>query len=165
MPQALRPNSDIDSVWSCSTGSSRYACIDEDPYSDTDYIYQATTSNIQTIGLSPGETPANRLNHTLRFRVRGESRSGSLNAYLYQGSTLIKAWTNGNLYYFSFSTSWAEKTATLTESEAQAITDYSQLRLKFGASNQTARISWVAFEIPDAAAGGPEICLEMGCAA
>lgn len=48
----LRPTSDVDSNWTCSTGTSRYALVDDTPPDSSTYISTTTASQAQTFGLT-----------------------------------------------------------------------------------------------------------------
>lgn len=158
MTQYMRPCSDINTQWSCSTGSLRYACIDEETYSDTDYIAALMNGDYQECKLS---TPANTPNTgtgILRFRAKkSSSGTGSITVSIRVGSTVIK--TSSAL---AMTTSYAEYTVSLTESEMSDITDWTNVRVRFlsTTSSNTNYVSWAVLEVPN---GALSIGLEMGC--
>jgi len=158
MSQILRPISDINSQWTCSTGSLRYACIDEETYSDADYISASVDSWYQECKLS---TPTNIPNAgigILRFRAKkANANSASITVSIRVGSAVIK--TSAAL---TMTTSYAEYTVSLTESEMSNITDWTDVRVGFLSTTSSSGnyVSWAVFEIPDAPI---TVGLEMGC--
>ena len=160
MSQLLRPISDINSAWTCSTGSNRYACIDEETYSDSDYIYTSGT-NDQECKLSEPISSPEAGTGTLRFRGKKSNsiQPLSIGIVIMNGSTIIKSST------FSMTTSYTGKTLSLTEAEMANITDWSDVSVIFyssaAVSTNKAYVSWVEFEVPDGASNNTG--LEMGC--
>jgi hypothetical protein len=127
MAQFLRPASDVsDGAWVPSAGADLFATIDESSASDADYDYTESASPF-TVGLSSGTDPASSANHTVRYRAAG---NGALNLVvtLLQTATPIATWTET-----AASASFTDYSHTLSSGEADAITDYSALRLKFEA--------------------------------
>jgi len=154
MSQFMRPSADINTGWSCSTGTSRYALIDEATYDDADCI-QGTTDAYQECRLStPADTPASG---TCTLRYRGKKSTTNINSFtmeVRQGSSVIASLTTipatfvFNQYTKTFNTS--------------SITDWSDVRVRFTIDVSGVcgvAVSWVELEIPDPpiAAG-----LEMG---
>ena len=122
--QKLAPVSDVsDGAWLPSTGADLYATLDEDLYSDTDYIY-ATSATTCTLALASGSDPASSTGHILRYRLL--AGSGSISVVLKQGTSTIASWGPHSL------TGSAQDFAqTLTGGQADSITDYSALRVEF----------------------------------
>jgi len=84
------------------------------------------------VGLSYLPTPPSRTGHKVHVYARKSSSGGryvDLYVYLYQGSTLIAqaSWNN-------ISENWSDYVLELSESQANAITDYSNLRVTVTAS-------------------------------
>jgi hypothetical protein len=76
--------------------------------------------------------------------------SFDLTVKLMQGTTVIASWTHLNV-----TGTWTQQNQTLTSAQANAITDYTDLRLQFIATTgvmMTGMVSWAEMEIPDAAA-------------
>lgn len=122
----LRPSADISTgSWTPSTGTTLYTTLDEISASDTDYIQTSTASSCE-IKLAAGATPSNRDNHTIRYRVL--AGSGTLTAVLKCGSTTIKSWNH------TLTGSAQDISNALTNAEASAITDYTDLRVTFTSS-------------------------------
>ena len=126
-PQKLAPVSDVAAgSWLPSSGSDLYAMVDETAYSDADYIY-ATSATTCTLALASGSDPNSSAGHILRYRLL----PGSVNVAvtLKQGTTTIASWGPHAL------TGVAQDFAqTLTGGQADAITDYSALRVEITAS-------------------------------
>jgi hypothetical protein len=98
--------------------------LDEATASDVDYI-GTTTASTAEIALGDGLDPLSSAGHVVRFRAKGV---GTLLVSLYQGTTLIASYTptlTGAFQTFSF---------TLSGAEADSITNYGDLRLKFASS-------------------------------
>jgi hypothetical protein len=122
-----RPDADItDGAWLPSTGSDLYSMLDEVTYDDTDYIYTASASTCE-IRLSDPTDPGTSNGQILRYRAKSEDTS-TLVAKLMQGSTTIATRT-----HTSVPGTWTEYTMTLTSGECDAITDYTDLRVKLEA--------------------------------
>ena len=158
MAQFGRPNSDITTTnWSTSSGSGTLAShIDETTFSDTDYILTTTDDASCEVALSSVTDPAVSTGHIVRWRWRvanaggGGERGG---AFLVQGAT-TKA-TLATSYNLN-RTAYDAMSYTLTGTEADSITDYSDLRLRFTAeilgASEELRVSWAEMEVPDAGA-------------
>lgn len=124
-----RPIEDISAgAWLPSTGIDLYATIDEEVASDTDYNYTTSTSTFE-VKLTALADPAKSTGHTIYFRVpAGFSPAGTLKVSLREGaSTEIAVAHNGTVaadttYNYS-----------LSGAEADSITDYTDLRLRFEA--------------------------------
>lgn len=160
MSQFMRPNSDIAeySLWGPSTGVTCYGCIDEESYSDSDYISVALTNKIQMCGLStPGDTPGSG-GGTLRYRAKAGSSGKVVIVRVYCGGTQIKSVSQ------SLTTSYATYTLSLSEAEMANITDWTTVRVYMATDGSfgTRYVSWVEFEVPDEAASVIGLGLEMG---
>jgi len=112
-------------------GSSLYPAIDETDANDTDYIKSSELTTGQTdtceIRLSSIGDAGESLAHfpAYRFRKQG-SASGNLTVGLYDGATLIAEWE-----YTNVSSGWVTVQPTLTTAQANAISAYNNLRLRF----------------------------------
>lgn len=154
MAQFARPDSDVDAgAWTYSTGATLFGCIDETSYDEADYI-QLNNSAGSTceLGLSNVTDPASSTGHIIRVRAR-KVGTGTITctAYLFQGATQKATFS------VTVGTSFATTEYTLTSGEADSISDYNDLRLKFtGVCNAAARyilVAWAEFEVPAAASG------------
>lgn len=122
--QKLRPTSDISAgSWTPSTGATLYGVIDETTANDTDYI-STTTSSTCEVRFEAGGDPVSSVGHIIRFRAKALT---SLTAYLYQNTTLISTFVATGIS----NTVYQDFTWTLSESEANSITDYTNLRVRF----------------------------------
>jgi len=146
MPQFARPDADIvDGAWVKSTGGNvdMFTMIDEATPDDVDYIQSelAPAASAYAVRLSDVEDPLSDANHVVRYRYRKDAAGGAtigVTVQLRQGyvnessqGTLIHSEVHANV-----GETWTAGTFTLTAPEAQAITDYSDLQLRFVA-NQT----------------------------
>ena len=156
MAQYARPDSDVQTTnWNSSTGGVFYGCIDEVTPSDSDYVYtDAMATNTLIVGLSDVTDPSSSINHTIRFRAKSANASKgpeSCECELYEGSTKIAAMGAQALTRDTYNTFQY----TLTEAEANAIGDYTALRLHFtpdpgSGTNDEIHVSWAEFEVPTA---------------
>jgi len=147
--QYARPDADITlGSW---TTSPLWSKIDETSFDDADFIHSTgageTFSEIRTADVTD---PVSSTGHILRFRMKGTGSGAAetVNMQLYQGATL-KAQTGVQSSRGSFAT----KTYTLSGTEANSITDYTDLRFRFvpvHADAESVDVSWAEFEIPSA---------------
>jgi hypothetical protein len=176
MSQILIPTSDVaNSNIRYSSGTSAYALLNTGYTSG--YIYGPAASETYDSGYAtmhitdPAGTPGAGDVILSGYVKSSSSGRGTVTLSLYQGTTLIAGVTLSSL-----TTSFANRTYTLTSAEKAAITNWADLRIKVtvvhnyyksGDSNiqYDTYCAYCQLEVPDAAAGGPEICLEMGCAA
>lgn len=158
MAQFFRPIQDI----SVTSITGNYTTIDESVASDTDFLYSANgISTTYECLLTSLNAPSLKTGHLFRYRI-SRTNNGVLNTSgtassvvtsLYQGTTLIASDTSKT------AGAWTSYTFTLSEAQAQTITDYSDLRLRFaitGGGGSTANkrglgISWAELETPNAA--------------
>jgi hypothetical protein len=143
MAQFGRPSTDTtnDGAWTDQGGgsSSIFATIDETSESDADYIRTAVapTSDVYVTKLTNLEDPVSSSGHIIRWR-RGKDASGGATVnetvqlrqgYTNEGSpgTLIATGASAAATPDSFTTT----TYTLSGAEADAITDYTSLYLRF----------------------------------
>ena len=162
MTQYARPDSDVSAgswVNQAGSGSNLFQSIDEaDGENDSDYVIStddSSSSDTMEVGLSDIPDPQSSSSHIVHYRAKGSDPSGSygipsLTVSLRQGSTQIATATNSSL-----TTSFVNYTFTLSSSEANAITDYSDLRIRFvrasgGSASETNLVSEAWFETPTA---------------
>ena len=163
MAQYARPDSDIfvdffgAYGWFAYTGSDLYAMIDEEVTDDTDYA-RCRGSDAESgyryykLGLSDIVEPSDKSTLIIRVRVANASDPGDLR--LYEGSTLIKRF-NGTGAGFGTG-SKRNIDFAIPESDAENITDYTDLNLWIGIDNDsydTAYIYQVYLEAGDASGG------------
>lgn len=126
--QILHPNADVSAgAWRPSVGSDMYSVINDSL--DADYVNLADADgDTFEVALQDGVDPASSSGHVVSYRLRG--RGGQITVSLRQGSsTEIAAWTH-DVAPGTFGTF----VQTLSGGEADAITDYSDLRLRFVAA-------------------------------
>ena len=158
MAQFLRPDGNV--TQSGFTGG--FAEIDEASASDSDFAYGANnTAATLEVSLSNATDPVSSSNHVVRYRVAktnngtvdGGGNAVTVTAHLYQGTTLIASDTARTA-----TGTWTAYSFTLTGTQADAITDYNDLRLRFtttasGGGPSVRRggaVSWAELEVPDA---------------
>lgn len=162
--QFARPDSDItkDNWVDTAGGNSNgilYDEIDEVTQNDADYSTSGPISLLDTtetweVGLSDVIDPQTSSNHVVKYAY-GKSASGgvqiNLTVSLMQGGTTIASWSHNNI-----GNGFTLATQTLSAAQADSITNYSDLRLRFvatyasGIAARSAQISWAEFDVPPA---------------
>ena len=154
-PQFARPSSDARvGRWSSTP---LWQKLDEENRNDSDFITSPmdpeSPSNDVEIGLAAVTDPESSSGHVVRytFRETGEEGTGpDLTVELRQGSTVIASWNEGNIA----DAPWTLRERTLTSAQADAITDYSNLRIRYRATtideDEQVDWSWAEFEVPSA---------------
>lgn len=165
--QYSRPSADLTiGLWTDNGGGSTniYLAIDEVTASDTDYIQSKDIKLSQTdtadIRLSSVTDPQSSTGHIVRYRYQADGNAGNpmnLTVELREGDS-----TTSNLIasqaHSSIPVGWTDGSFTLTTTEADNITNYGNLFLRFVASaggggvKRRAQVSWAEFEVPDAPA-------------
>lgn len=159
MAQFSRPDADVQqNGWTLNGGPSTvFECIDGVSASDSDYIEADTTSDgIAEVDISTVTDPVSNINHTVRVRMQNTGGGGAperIDVHLYEGGTL-RATPFAN---FATADAFNTETYTLTTGEADSITSYSTLRLRFTPTalggGETIQVSWAEFEVPDVSGG------------
>jgi hypothetical protein len=160
MAQYLRPASDEDISGFAPFGgpTTCWECIDGQYPVITQYIYGDANGEYAQVGLSAGDDPEVGTGHIVRWywaSIRDSTPPEKGSIYLYQGvSTIIATCASAA----TLPLSWTADSYTLSESEANAITDYSALQLRFYVdsvgSAERVCIAWAELEIPDAPVAG-----------
>lgn len=161
MVQIARPDSDISTGGWEPQGSTAettlWESLDEVSANDgTDYIEALNGENITCeVGLDNSITdPGGNTGYFLRCRMQGKGSGGPerVSIALFEGAT--QRAISGN---FANRDSWADKFYELTTGEADAITAFTDLRIKLTSSNLGATedmwITQAFFEVPDAGGG------------
>lgn len=131
--QFAAPDSDVSNAGSWTT-SPLFEKVDETPLSDSDFISSpsAPSNAACVLGIANVTDPAVNTGHKLRIRYR-KAAAGShrmdLAYRLLQGATEIAAWSAADI-----ATAFATTEQTLTGTQADAITDYSDLRVELSAN-------------------------------
>jgi len=156
MAQYARPSSDIQTTnWNNSGVGAYYQDIDEVTPSDSDYVYtNAMAETALIVGLNAVNDPGSSTNHIIRFRAKSAKASKgpeSCECVLYQGTTQIATTGVQTLTRDAYNSFQYE----LSPAEADAITDYSALRLHFipspgSGKDDEIHVSWAEFQVPDA---------------
>lgn len=137
MAQFARPDSDVTRTgWVEDDGVSVdiFDQIDEAVADDNDYVKSPTPpgTNEYEAGLSNVTDPVSSTGHTMRWRRRnGVSGGAAINLVvrLLQGTTQITSQSDNTL-----PSTFTTQTYVLSGAEADAITDYTDLRMEFVAS-------------------------------
>jgi hypothetical protein len=128
-PQIIVPTADIAAgAWLGDPNADLYANLDETAASDADFIHVGATGSVCEVSLQAAADPAVSTGHTVRYRAKGDG-STDLIVKLVQGTTVIASWTETNVP--ATETGYQH---TLTGTEADSITNYSDLRLRFEAA-------------------------------
>ncbi len=129
----IRPDGDISGAWSPSSGGDLFAMIDESPVDDADYIESAETpvNQVAEVTLGNCTDPLKSDGHMVRYRYHKGQGGGQvdLTVLLLQGGTTIATFSHTNI-----PTAVTEAFQALSAAQADAITDYSDLRLRFTAN-------------------------------
>jgi hypothetical protein len=122
----LRPIADTSNgAWTASSGSDRFAMIDESATNDADYITVSTASTYKA-RLTTVSDPGVDTDHSVVVRAKGDG-SSQLTIALVQGDPTETAIASTTV---TPTTSYANYTLTVTSGQAANITDYSLLYLK-----------------------------------
>lgn len=137
-----------------------FADISEAPANDATFLASPagpTSANIYEVSLGNVEAPYTRTGIVVRYRyAKSGNNSGkttNLTVELRQGATVIASKAHTNIPGVSGS-GWQAGSFTLTTTQANAITDFADLRLRFvpsssgGGQSRKAQISWAEFEFP-----------------
>lgn len=134
MTQVALPQVDVAAgSWIPSGAGSLSSQIDEAVANDADFIYSSNSpsvADISEVKLGTISDPGVDTGHIVRYRYKKSATGGDsidLTVRLMQGGTEIASWTHSNI---DAVTTAAQ---TLTSGQAAAITDYSNLRLRFEA--------------------------------
>jgi len=167
MTQYARPDADVsnDGSWAnASAGSELYSSIDESSTNDSDYVTTMPSSGAETfvVTLSNVSDPSSAADHKVYYRASDDSDgNGRITATLKQGSTSIASSTNN-----SISSSVTAYNFTLSSTEANNISDYSDLKLSLAGDDPDSmslniKITQAWFECPDASAGADAVPVSL----
>lgn len=135
-PQKLRPTSDISvGTWVPipSSPTTLYDKLDEVVADDADYIQSSlspVSADICEVKFGAGQDPASSIGHILRYRYKKDATGGDridLTVRLMQGATEIANWVHTNIDAVT------QGQQTLTGTQADSITDYTNLRVRMEA--------------------------------
>jgi hypothetical protein len=135
--QFARPDGDVSAgTW---TATPLFSKVDDDPADDGDFITSASApvNDICELSLSNVDDPFASTGHILRVRRKKSAESTNqmdMRYRLLQGATEIASWTDDTNVS---ETAFAAAERTLTGGEADAITDYTNLRVEIRANQVT----------------------------
>lgn len=112
--------------WVASSGTNLRDMVDETAASDSDYIYTESVGGTVDLPFQYALDPATPNKHVVRYRIKGDGTSGMTVALRQGTSSTIASWTHDPV-----STSFTTYEQTLSSSEADSITDYTDLRIRF----------------------------------
>lgn len=125
--QSAAPIADISAgAWVPSTGGSLYAMLDEAAADDGDYITAPVANSVAEVRLASMNDPLASSSHTLRYRMMSPV-SASIRITIMQGAVQIAQWTEAT------TPALTTYSHTLSGAEADAITDYNNLRVRLEA--------------------------------
>lgn len=109
------------------------------------------STSVARISLAPGSTPITRTGHYIKARARATGGAGTLRAALYEGA----ANRSGDLESTALTGSLAEYSLFIPDANAEDITDYSDLEIRFWGYSAvenaiTVEIDQLWLEIPGA---------------
>jgi hypothetical protein len=120
--QLLVPASDITTgTWAPSTGATLFGVLDETTADSADYIFTTANSDYAEVKLNSATDPLVSTGHILNYWI--EPGSGSITVALKQGATTIASWTH------TLTGSVQNISQTLTGTQADSITDYTDIRV------------------------------------
>lgn len=155
-----------------SLGVDLHTAIDETPANDADFIrgpieLLAATHTCE-VGLGNVTDPAVSTGHVVSYRYEKSAANEQvvdLIVRLVQGTTVIATWT-----HLAIANGWTAASQTLTGPQADAINDYTDLRLRFsqvtaiGLIARRARVSWAQFCVPIESGVVVQVAIEVDAA-
>ena len=146
-----RPNSTISAgSWTAVGAPQLWQTVDEvTANDDTDYA-EAAVNTTAEFGLSSVPDPGVSTGHIVRWRYKpaGAGTGEYIVVNLYQGATLIRS--SGNIS--GTRGVYNDASFTLTNAEADSITNYGDLRLMINTTNlgggESMRVTWLELEVP-----------------
>lgn len=165
MVQFARPdNDDAIGSWTDEAAGTTdiYTGIDEVTAEDTELIESEADPSLSAcvIGLSTVTDPEGNVNHIVRYRYQKRMTGGGspgvidVTVELREGATVRASQT-----HIGIAEAVTAGTFTLSGAEADAITDYSDLNVRFtadktsGARTSFGGFTWAEFEVPNAPGG------------
>lgn len=131
--QVLAPTSDITTTgWSFTPAGAAWSTLDEPTADDGDFVTSPNnpSSSVMEVKLGAGTDPLSSVDHSFAYRIRSNTASSSTVVVgLYQGTSLIASETRS-----AVPSSFTTYTMTLTGPQADLISDYTDLRMRFTAT-------------------------------
>ena len=153
MAQITRPNgADTDGNWGTSPPFGNLWDVTSDQ-SDGTYAELTTLGSSEFIVTLSGLTdPGVHTGHVIKMKAAMSSSSQNFTLKLYEGATQRKSAS-----HTVSSPTFTEFTTTLSEAEASAITDYTNLKVGVTANyfGPDTKVSELSFEVPDASPPPP----------
>ena len=169
MAQFARPDGDVtvSAGWVKQVGGSAslgdlYTAVDEVTPDASDFVGSDTTSgSFYECSLGDVIDPGVSTGHVVRYSNSKSSSAGKTIDNLIelrQGATVIASWNHLNISNVA-----TQHNQTLTAAQADAITDYPDLRLRTtvtisgGGAGRSLYLYWAEFEVPDAGGTPPPL--------
>ena len=124
--QVFFPYQSTSGAWLPSAGTTLYGVLDETVSDNSDYISTTSASTCE-LRLGAGLDPLSSVGHILRYTIL--AGTGTLAVSLKQGSTVIATWNH------TLTASVQNIENTLSTTEADSITNYSNLSVTFTSNN------------------------------
>jgi hypothetical protein len=145
-----RPRSDVTANWTNVGGESSHWESTNDGIShpngstdDATYIENAVATTVAEVRLQAVHDPETDQSHILSVRAKAFAGGPSLTLELIENTTSRFSVT------FAPTASWATYSSTLTEAQANAITDYTNLRVRLtNAASKSVGVSEIEFALP-----------------
>lgn len=159
MAQFARPISDVSNTGftnNASGSTNLWQAIDESVADDTDFLQHSAGSTTYECLLGAVTDPVSSTGHDIVVRMKGSGTAFNTTVELFQGTTIITT-RSGTVPAGTFT----NYTFTLTAAQADAITDYSNLRIRLTGSNTVATqyVAQAYLTVPDAPAAGGALCM------
>jgi hypothetical protein len=155
--QTALPIGTVSCSWAISGEATAQAALDDpigSPDDLTTHINEVTQGDTCRVNVASIDDPENNVNHVIRFRATatGSGAAEKMTVQLFEGAT--ERATSPNISITR--TSWNNYSYTLSSTEADSITAYTDLRLQVTAAtlgSETLRVTQIYLETDDAPSG------------
>jgi len=167
MVQTATATATVSNDWTVTGSGSAHAALAS--ASDSSLVETNISTEMCRVNIGSLTDPAVGTGHIIKFRAQATGSGGGaekIQLRLYEGATLRSTSAKITITRASFNA----YTDTLTEIEADTITNYTDLRIEIEAdtvdTDELLEVSEIFFEIPDAPVGGATILsspINMSC--
>lgn len=155
--QTALPIGTVSCSWAISGEATAQAALDDpigSPDDLTTHINEVTQGDTCRVNVASIDDPENNVNHVIRFRATatGSGAAEKMSVQLFEGAT--ERATSSTISITR--TSWNNYSYTLSSTEADSITAYTDLRLQVTAAtlgSETLRVTQIYLETDDAPSG------------
>jgi len=155
MVQTALPTATVSNDWTVTGAASAHVALAS--ASDSSLVETNISSEMCRVNIASLTDPVSSTGHIIKFRAQATGSGGGaekIQMRLYEGGTLRATSSKISITRASFNA----YTDTLDATEADSITDYTDLRIEIEAdtvdTDELLEVSEIFFEIPDASAGG-----------